>query len=316
MKRAAPVCDVLIYYANETYLIPPARKNYEEVIRVLEADVGGLGPQVGMQIAFDLKAFPGSVNREVDIICSLFPRRNKLKVAVFTNELSTKGRMLVGDIDGLRSVPFAPQASSNYIARSAPNSLGGTLQSSLDAVARLFNPAEHDFTLIAKSHASARLLLVPRLTVRHEVAAPNEIVRLANVTDLGVGNNFIAQDVGTTAEEFFGILDDVGRRLSMKFGFVFAEVCEGRTTLNDALVMPTNVMMVGLPSVGLAYENIDYALALSSDDPIASIKQQILELLPHDIVSRARRSALELVLWWLPLISIIGVYLMLLACSS
>ncbi|MEZ4742017.1 MAG: hypothetical protein R3B45_06180 [Bdellovibrionota bacterium] len=303
--------EVLIYYANETSLNKEALLNYQTLSQWLNSDSEGKGPTIAQQIWKDLKQFPAIVDQETKIIEQLAPQRKDVKVALFTNNLSRQQnyKLYDGTSDSFKTINFPLKSPEHYISASQPNAAPSTFQLALQEVLRNFNPQKHKFSLIIKSHGSRFFIMVPRITIRHELMSKQRLLGIVNGNEHPNKVPDWMQNMGTTREDFFNLIQKVGINYGMEFNFIFTESCKSRIGIDSSFKLPTNISMLISPSENLEYSTIDYQQIFKTEhqNPTVTIGRFLKEKLPNDFAFRKESSSIfdRAFPYWSPLILLI-----------
>ncbi|MDZ4820629.1 MAG: hypothetical protein SGJ20_16820 [Planctomycetota bacterium] len=256
---AASPTDVLIYYANEASPNEQEAENYRVMIEWLESS----GLEKGLKIAHGFKneapLFGGAVATEQKAMEEGALRcQPPLPVMVFTNRLAQQGTYRVfrpGRDEAFVTLPIQKIESDNYIITSNPLSQAVILDRALSAAATQFDPKQHRFVLITKSHGGKDLALTVRLARRHEEISREQLIEgLQNPTA-----TVAPAVVGTSKEEYFDCLQKAGEQYGMQFSLVFVEACQGTFELPMIQKLPQNVTL--LYSSGdrfLQYQTLNY----------------------------------------------------------
>lgn len=165
--------QVLVYVVNE----PDA-----EIFRRLQlwtAEVDDAEVQrAGRRLRQDLEKFPATVAQELADIRAGAP--DATGVIIFTNEMARRGKALVKPIDATEftAVDFAAPTPIAVDRRHHPLTDPSVLETALTLAAEQFDPAEHDFALIVKSHGTAEMAMATMFGHVMAAQSPTEMMEL------------------------------------------------------------------------------------------------------------------------------------------
>jgi hypothetical protein len=302
--------NVIIYYANETHLNEEATENYKVLSTWLNDDSEPLGPKIAGQIASDLEAFQKAVETEIDSIKKTAKNSN---ILIFTNNLSTKGKSLIFSQKEAQwsEASFSVPEVKNYILSSHPNSQKQVFENALMFAAKMFPPAENNFSLITKSHGSELFIMVPRITIKHgdfDRARFLDVVHGRTKVD---GVPPWMEGIGITRAEYFDSIQKVGEKTGMTFDLIFTESCKSRIGIGSIGKLPNNISMLISPADNLEYSTINYERIFSEDDqPSVLLGRYLLETFPKDVALGVKESGnfKKAFPYWIPLIILILVW--------
>ena len=254
--------EVFIYCANESSPTEEEQANYEIVIGWLRSSDQEKLHKLVDSFEWDMDRFPKAVDNEVAVFRSRLPQLGRSAgAAVFTNRSVREGRYWLyrcGDA-GFEERSIRVPEQENFILAANPLSDPDTLRLALEEVARQFDPAEHEFVLVTKSHGSLEMALTPRLVVRAEDTSREELLALVDEEIPEHERPAWARRLGITRQECFSILEEAGQRHRMRFSLVFTESCQGVLEQELKIRLPNNVRrMYTTGTQYAAYQNLDY----------------------------------------------------------
>jgi hypothetical protein len=254
---------VVVYYANETSAETSSSQNYRELFDILDNDSGSLSRLVAESISGDVVRFRNLVDRDLnDLIQAASQRRFDL--IAFTNDLAAKHEFVAyaSDLDQLsyQNLPVLPPAP-NVVLATSPLSRPDFLRSALSIVAERYPPDTLDVLLIANSHGSAEMALMPRVNVDlSSSAAKDELKNALRTNDRSSATGLIKLQ-GTTKVDFWNVLKNVSDGRSVRFPLVFREACgSGIRSWEEYYSIPNSVSLIAHTAMeDFAGESISYA---------------------------------------------------------
>jgi hypothetical protein len=301
--------EVFIYCANENSPDDRESKNYAIITEWLLSSEIKTARKISSQLAMDREKFPAVVDEEIADIKRHLPKTgNRLRAVIFTNRLVRTGHYLILDhnADEFQQANIDIPKHENYILNSNPLSQPAVLKLILQEVARKFDPAEHRFILLTKSHGNKKKAMTPRLVVRNEETSREEVLKMASGNASEGEPPAWAGKLGVTKEEYFSILAEAGSEQKMQFSLVVVESCKG--DINDELTqeLPGNVTRLFNSGPRPAqYSSLKYAELLSDMDGNRLFSDLIGESLSdrfQELHHEAKRFPYELLLLFLPLL--------------
>ena len=246
--------EVLIYYANETAPVGEELENYETIIAWLEsADMPAASKVVG-QLRFDMAECHRVIDREIEEIRTLFQNLQadeRKTFVVFTNRLARENRFLIlrAGAGEFESQPITLPPGDNYITTNNPFGLEEGFLAALRETAKLFDPVEHVFILLGKSHGNVEMAFTPRLIVRNELESRESILakleppkKNDEPAEVVPAKSFVR--IGTTKSAYFRVLNRMGDETGMFFPLVFMESCKSGLGLPERKELPTNIGLI------------------------------------------------------------------------
>ena len=214
--------------------------------------------------------------------------------------------MIFSMLQKIETFPFSLKKQSNYIAASHPLSLPENFEQALKLVSERFAPADHRFGLITKSHGNSFLLMVPRITIRHEMISKEALLELINTAENPRGIPPWMKDVGTTRLDYFNSIKKIGSKHGIGFTFVFTESCKSRIGISDLKELPANIETLISPIENVDYSSVDYQEVLSSgQQPLVAIETRLASLFPGDVAHKSWNW--KLLLWWIPFLLLLPI---------
>ncbi|MBN67882.1 MAG: hypothetical protein CME32_01200 [Gimesia sp.] len=276
--------EVVIYLANETVPTAEERQNYETIIGWLSSDPSPKTEHIVSSLDHDLKRFQVAVDFEAGDLELNLPRQEALAGAILlTNQSIRSQKCLIWEAEEkmVRETPVSFNGShENFILAANPVTQSDVLKSVLIFVASKFDPQQHRFVLLIKSHGSGTKLITPRLAVRAEETSRNEILKIAN-SELSENELPLWTDrLGITKSAFLEILTEAGTQQGMNFSLVFLEACNTMQHEFTGDDLPPNVQQLLLIRDRANYVNILYADVLQRQKEAGSFSQALLTDLP------------------------------------
>jgi hypothetical protein len=263
--------SVLIFYANETSQAAARSENYANVLAVLQRTGGAQAEQAAASVLRDAERFPQLVKRDVAELAAA-ARRWKFDLAVFTNEMAFERRYLfyraATDKIVTRELLDVPPTSSIVLATS-PLARPDVFRSALLAVTTQYPKDSLDAVLIADSHGSGDMALIPRVSA--DLSRPDaarQMQQLLESDDNGVPPDW-AELQGISKLDFWQTIRDVSAASGVRFPLVFREACaSGLRSWREYDVLPSSVALFAHSAMGeLDSANISYARILSAELP-------------------------------------------------
>ena len=308
--------EVLIYYSNETAPTPEEGENYRQMIAWLNS--GNIEHQkAAATLNRDLDVFHQEVDAELTAIGKhLSTSRQGPNVVIFTNRLARSGSMLVSRVgeSKFHSQSFTVDESDNYISQSNPLASPATFKQALQSVMEHFDPHKYRYVLITKSHGNQELAMTPRLVVRHEETDREEILGLFK-GDLDEDElpEWTKVTLGTTKEDYFAVLSELGKSHGMQFSLVVMESCKSSPSETGGdYQLPSNVDHL-LATLGLncEYYSFDYGEVLTAAARGQGLQQAFAENRPEYFGAVAHANPLgRLWMYYLPLLLVVGTILL------
>jgi hypothetical protein len=166
--------EVLIYYANENDPDEAELANYRTIGGWLRETKDKKLVQLADSFDRDMKLFPAAVRAEREV----FRRRlaqwpDGPGAAMLTNAAVRRGKFWVfrPGADDFEEVSCRVPRNENFILASNPLCDPQGFLACLSEVARHFDPAEHEFVLVTKSHGNPAMAMTPRVAGMGRVAA-------------------------------------------------------------------------------------------------------------------------------------------------
>lgn len=164
----ASKATVLIYYANETAPNESEAKNYALLMDWLGSSKNAKIKEIAGSLASDLETFHVVVDEEIEAIrrhVAALESQRKVRVAVFTNRLARAGKyhILQPDTDGVIEAAIAVPKFDNLVYDANPLAHPELFARALESVGKRFDPQQHQFVLITKSHGGPDVALTPRV---------------------------------------------------------------------------------------------------------------------------------------------------------
>lgn len=161
---------VLIYYANETAPDEAESRNYAQLLEWLESSDSDRIKKLAAGIEKELEDFHAVVDAEIDSISThlaKMPADRALSAAILTNRLGRHSAFRIWRAgaqqpeEGQLEVPKFDELAYNSNPLSHPQ----VFNNALTAIAAEFDPAQHQFILITKSHGGREIALSPRISL-------------------------------------------------------------------------------------------------------------------------------------------------------
>ena len=255
---------VLVYYANETSQAAAESANYQALLATLSEARSEAGSMLAHWIESDSELFRKVVRRdEQDLFRAA--REFGFDLAFFDNTKAQNGvfRFFDHRTGSDRYEPFGvlPPAE-NAILATSPLTRTVALRTALENVSGLYGDSSVDVVLIAFSHGSVDMAVMPRVSANLSTPdARAEFLRvLAEGPNPSGQSPAWAQIQGITKKEFWQVLEDVSRRKPVLFPLVFRQSCSsGISDFTEWRQLPDSVTRVAHTSVKnmhLAY--VDY----------------------------------------------------------
>ncbi len=247
IAKQRPRHRVLIYYANETPEQALSSPNYKDLLAALRQSPTDVAKIIAKSLTDDGHHFPLVVRRDIqdlDRVALL----SKSDLVVFTNTLTLKHKynVLYGSQGRLetRSFPTIPSSADRVFANS-PLSRPEQFRTALDLVGNLFGKDSIDAVLIANSHGTPQMALMPRVNVDLSRTTPEQLLAQLMRSGSGEIQPVWAVPRGTDKVQFWKIISRASALYKMRFSLVFLEACEsGPYTFSDVLSVPASVALV------------------------------------------------------------------------
>jgi len=259
--------EVLIYFANETAPEGDEARNYDVILGWLRSGEHPIHARTVASLERDRRIFPAAVDIEVSDLMDKIPESKRGPEAViFTNRLVRQGKCLLWKhgSTSFNEVSFAISPNSNYILASNPLSRTDALPAVLAFVAKEFDPHQHNFILVTKSHGSNKKAIIPRLAVRAEETNQEELLKVAKGQMTEGELPEWAGKLGVSKMEYFTILAEAYQRHGMHFSLVYMEACNAYTDDIRLGQLPENVDRLLLLGKDAHYINILYGDIIKS----------------------------------------------------
>lgn len=276
--------EVVIYLANETAPDEAERQNYETIIGWLNSEPSLKTARIVADLNMDREQFNAAVGLEVsDLSIEIPTQKSSGGLVVITNQLFRSSKCLLwkpGD-DRVQAAQLPiDSAHDNFILAANPLSRADMLEAALSYVAKQFDPRQHRFVLILKSHGSETKIATPRLAVRAEETNRDEILRIANSETPDEELPLWINQLGITKPELFSVLREVGSRQGMDFSLVFVEACHAARHRFSRDDLPHNVERLLLIRERANYINVLYADIVQRQDEAGAFSTALLLDLP------------------------------------
>jgi hypothetical protein len=263
--------SVLIFYANETSQAAARSENYANVLAVLRRTGGLQAERAATSVLRDAERFPELVKRDLAELMSA-AKHWKFDLAVFTNEMAFDRRYMfyrtATDEVETRKLPEVPPTPSTVLATS-PLARPDVFRSALLAVTEQYPKDSLDAVLIADSHGSGDMALIPRVNADLSGSdAAREMQQLLESDDNGVPPDW-AELQGTSKLDFWQTIRDVSTASGVRFPLVFREACaSGLRSWREYDMFPGSVALFAHSAMGeLDSANISYAKIFSAEAP-------------------------------------------------
>ncbi|QDU94495.1 aryl-sulfate sulfotransferase [Lignipirellula cremea] len=287
--------QVLIYYANETAPNEEDADNYEQIIGWLNADNDKDLNELAANLKNDIHTFPAVVDQEIEAIRK-GAAGDKVDVVVFTNRLARSGKyyVLPASATEFEESSFETPAFKLPVYNANPLSHRDVFYAALVAVGRRFDPADHDFLLVTKSHGGDHLAMTPRIVVDASKSSREKYLGLVRAktgkategaatplpkihVKVGLGADYQGElgadyqgelgvgggRLGVTKSQYIETLRKVGDEMGMQFPLLFIESCKSQLdgVVLDGLRTPgVNIGRLYTSDLnGLEYQTLDYA---------------------------------------------------------
>lgn len=254
--------EVLIYYANENAPEGKEAENYQTIVSWLRSSNDSHHLRTADQLERDSKIFRAAVDVETTEISLELPRTpSELQGIIFTNRLARDGRCLVWK-EGwpqFRQMPFAVESDENFILAANPLSQVKTLANALAFAANEFDPKNHEFVLVTKSHGSVGKAITPRLVVRADETSKDELLRVASNQNPSTEMPSWAGKLGISKSDYLTILANAHQDHGMNFSLVFMESCNAISQEIQSDHLPKNVTNLMVIKGHANYINIIWA---------------------------------------------------------
>lgn len=299
----SPSREVFLWYVNETSPNEAERKNYDTILEWLESGSPDKTGRYIQELRDELTLFPAAVEREQSAIeAGTLAVGGKLDTMIVTNRLARAGKYRYYDaakqqfVEGELAIP----PSADYVLASNPLVRGEVLKLVLAEAARRYDPTQHRFVLITKSHAGPDRALTVRLS-RHSEQMTREIL-LASLDGDPEELPSLVQ-CGVTKNDFFTALDNAGEG-KMQFPLVFLEACRGAISRGKEQSPPENVgLLYASGNRGLQYSTLDYEALLkqvAAGEKFTAVLDQFLKP-RYPAFVRPETAAWKKLLWFAPL---------------
>lgn len=221
MAAGAVRTQVYIYASNETAADGPAAENTRAIVQRLRSVGGEQLDAIADGLEREMVLFPEVVAEELEAIGRRLPLLGRAApaVVVFTNRLVRAGHYLEyrpGDAGFVERSLDVPRNEDPILAHN-PVCDPAVFAMLLSEVARRFDPTRYEFVLMTKSHGNEQLAMTPRVCRLASDIGPAELAALAGVGDGSEAGVTPAPRLGTTRQQYFDILGELGRSQRMHF---------------------------------------------------------------------------------------------------
>ncbi len=296
---------LLVYYANETAAEAARSDNYAALLAILRKSANPAALRIAQSVENDARKFAALAARdERDLLAAA--ARIGFDLAIFTNARTFAGHYLHyrhahGTVER-RPFPALPPAASVVLA-TAPLGRQDAFRAALTDIAARYPAGALDMILIANSHGSGDMALMPR--VNTDLSTTDAASALAQMLDAGEQGNTPtwATLQGTSKLAFWAELDALARSRGVRFPLVFREACaSGLRTWQEFGALPAAVGIVAHSGMGdMDATVIDYAAIFAAVPPAGDW----LAALERGLASRGIRLNTERTLWfWVGLITL------------
>lgn len=241
---------------------------------MLRRQDGPLAQRAAASILRDAQRFPALAQRDREDLLAAASRQ-RFDLAVFTNEMALKRQYLfyagAADKHEISEFPIEP-SSDNVILAASPLARPTVLSAALAAIARRYPPNSLDIVLIANSHGSDEMALIPR--VNADLSRPDaqrEMEQVLASDDNGVAPG-LTRLQGIDKLEFWRVIGAVSAEFGARFPLVFREACaSGLRSWREYGLVPASVGSIAHSAMGeLDGEAINYARIFENADPSAN----------------------------------------------
>lgn len=267
---ASPSRPLVVYYANEAAPEAVRSPNYRKLLAVLRQSRTPLAAELVADVIADESFFPAVGRRDIAGLRA-DGARSGFDLVVFTNALALHGSYLSsrgGAAFVARRFPGVPATRDTVLATS-PLSRAEYLRAALIEAGTFARGSSAPAVLIANSHGSVDMALMPRVNADLSIATPAEV--LNQLTAVDAATPAWATLKGTTKTAFWHALDAAGAVTGIHFGVVFREACDsGVASWGELFSIPGNVDRIADSAMtNLNPEKIDVAgiVAPFSSDP-------------------------------------------------
>jgi hypothetical protein len=251
-----PRHSVLIYYADETTEQAFKSLNYLSLLAALRSSDNPTARVVANELQTDSEQFPRLIRRDISDLTKVASTLGA-DLFVFSNTLALQGKyqFYSAETDSSSLADFPPiSASHDVVLATSPLSRPDQFAAALGVVGRAYPPGTADAILIASSHGTMDMALMPRVSVDLSAVGPEEFLRRLALRQSGGVQPDWARLKGTTKVEFWHRLAVAQDKFGMRFPIVFREACQSAvTSWREALAIPSSVNAIA--HSGLA--NID-----------------------------------------------------------
>jgi hypothetical protein len=302
--KEMPPREVLLWYVNETSPNDAERANYDTIIEWLESAGTEKTKRYAQGLRDDLTQFPATVAREEAAIeTGTIAADGKIDALIVTNRLAREGKYRYYDAaqrqfaEGELAIP----PSADYVLASNPLVRSEVLKLVLAEAARRYDPTQHRFVLIAKTHSAPDRALSVGLS-RHNEQTTREIL-LASLD--GDPEELPAViKYGVSKKDFYNALSSAGDG-EMQFPLIFLEGCRNSLAAGKDPALPANVELFYTSGKrGLEYSTLDYAALLkqvAGGQPLAEALEQFLKPRFSAFI-RPEQPISSKLLWFAPLV--------------
>ncbi|QDU94508.1 hypothetical protein [Lignipirellula cremea] len=261
--------------------------HYEQIIGWLNAENDEDLKEIAENLEKDIRTFPAVVDQEIEAIKKGADSVD-VDVVAFTNRLARDGKyhVLPASATEFEESSFENPDFKLPIYHANPLSHRDVFYAALVAVGRRFDPSDHDFLLVTKSHGGDQLAMTPRIVVDASKSSREKYLALVRAKtgkategattplpkvhvkvglradyqgELGVGGGRL----GVTKAQYIETLRKVGDEMGMQFPLFFIESCKSQLdgVLLDRLRTPeANIgRLYTSDRQGLEYKTLDYA---------------------------------------------------------
>jgi hypothetical protein len=297
-RSGAPRPQVLVYYANETCPDAAEAQNYRTLVEWLGTSDNVEVRHLADSFVWDPAYFPQVVDQDVAAIKKALAGANtqhQATLAVFTNRLARAGKFEIFNPGTSREgvqVTFGYPKLADYVYASNPLCHPAVFEAALKAVAAKFDPKQHDFILITKSHGIDPYLLVPKLCIetgQPVVDSQGQPIRTDDGGRLVVrGGRVWAEKIGRLAVTKHGryladadakpVLALGGKRIVIRDARLALEGTSSPLCYQDRQPILVAGLRSSIPQVGSAVES----LAMAGNPPGTQVDIPVLSLSKAD----------------------------------
>jgi hypothetical protein len=251
VARAADARTVVVFYANETSARAFSSEHYQTLLQILASAHGEFAKGLRAELAADALDFPASVvSNEAALMTHA--RRVPFDLVVFTNEMALDHRYLRyrGAEDRQETLAFAPLSGPEHthpFMVTAPLSDSRMLKAALAEVVTHYEAQRLEIVLLAYSHGTLDMALMPRVNIDLRLATENEIRDALERGPRGTAAPGWARLQGTSKTEFWRVLSDVSTaQPHVRFPLVIRAGCQSvLMSWEEYFAIPRSVGLIG-----------------------------------------------------------------------